>query len=50
MSDNNHDLWRSLKEDVLKACGKVYGYKKNRKCKVNTLWWNSGVKGEIQIK
>ena len=25
-------------------------YRKNRKCSVNTCWWNSGVKVEIQKK
>ena len=30
------------------ACNKVCGYKKNRKCNVNTHLWNSGVKVEIQ--
>ena len=50
MSDNNHDLWESNKEGVPKACDEVCGYKKYRKCNVNTWWWNSGVEDEIQRK
>ena len=42
--------WGSFKESVLKACDEVCGYKTNRKCYVNTWWWNSGVKDEIQKK
>ena len=30
------------------ACDELCGYKKNRKCNVNTWWWNSGAKDEIQ--
>ena len=36
MSDSNNDLWGSVKEGRLKACDEVRGYKKNRKCNVNT--------------
>ena len=50
MSDNHNDLWGSFKESVLKVCDEVCGYKKNRKCNVNTWWWNSGEKDEIQMK
>ena len=50
MSDNNHDLWGSFKVGVLKACDDVCGYRKNRKCNVNMLCWDSGVKDEIQQK
>ena len=32
------------------ACDEVCGYKKNRKCKANMWWWNSGAKDEIQKK
>ena len=49
LSDNNHDLCRSFK-DVIKACNEVCGYKKNRKCNVNTWWWNCGVKDEKEKK
>ena len=35
---------------MLKACDDVCGYKKKRKCNVNTWWWNSGAKDEIQKK
>ena len=48
MPDNNHDLWGSFKECVLEACDEVCGYMKNRKCNVDTWWWNSAVKDEIQ--
>ena len=50
MSDNHIDLWGSFSESELKACDEVCGYKKNRKCNVNTWWWNSGVKDEIKKK
>ena len=50
MSDNNHDLWRYLKQGVLKACNEICGYKKNRQCNVNMWYWNSWVKGAIQRK
>ena len=50
MSNNNHDLWGSSKEGVLKAYNEIYGYKQNMKCNVNTWWWNSGTKDEIQKK
>ena len=50
MSDNHKYLWGCLKEGVLKACDEVCGYMKNRKCNVNTWWWNSGAKDEIQQK
>ena len=36
MFGNNDDLWGCFKEDVLKACDEVCGYKKNRNCNVNT--------------
>ena len=48
MSDNN-DL-SAFFRGVLKACDKVCGYKKNRDCDVNTWWWNSAAKDEIQKK
>ena len=50
MFDNHNDLCGSFKESVLKACDEVCGYRKNMKCNVNTWWWNSGVKDEIQRK
>ena len=50
MSDNNHDLWGSFKESVLKICNEVCGYKKNWNCNVDMCWWNSGVTDEIQQK
>ena len=50
MSDSNNDLWGSFKDCVIKACDEVCGYKKIRKCNVNTWWWNSGAKDEIQMK
>ena len=37
-------------EGVLLACNEVCGYKKNRKCNVNTWWCNSVAKDEIQTK
>ena len=40
----------SFEESVLKDCNEVCGYKKNRKYNVDTCWWNSGVKDEIQDK
>ena len=48
MFDNNHDLWASFNEGELMACDQVCGYAKNRQCNVNTWWWNSGVKDDIQ--
>ena len=50
ISDNNHDLWESFKENVLKASNDVFGNKKKRKCNANMWWWNSGVEDEIQKK
>ena len=50
MSDDNHHLWGSFIEGVLKACNELCGYKKNGKCIVNMWWWNSGVKDGIQKK
>ena len=35
-------IYGDHKKSVLKACDEVCGYKKNRKCNVNTWWWNSG--------
>ena len=39
-----------FKESVLMACDEVCGYYENRKCNVNTWWWNSGAMDEIQKK
>ena len=47
MSDNQNDIWGSFK-GALRACEEVCGYNKNRKCNVNTGWWNSGLREEIQ--
>ena len=49
MSDSHNDLWGSIK-GVQMACVEVCGYKKNKKCNVNTWWCNSGAKDEIQNK
>ena len=40
----------SFNEGVLKAFDEVCGYMKNKKCNVNTWWWNSGVKDVTQKK
>ena len=50
MFGNSHDLWGSFEESVLMSCDEVCGYKKSRKCNVNTWWWNSWVKDEKQNK
>ena len=51
MSDSHNDLWGSFKkESVLMACDEVRGYEKNRKCNVNTWWWNSGANDVTQKK
>ena len=50
MFDSNHDLWRFLKEGMLRACDEVCEFKKNRICNAKTWWWNSGVKDEILKK
>ena len=46
MSVNNNDLWDLLEV----ASDEVCGYKKNRKCDVNTWWRNNGPKDEVQSK
>ena len=35
---------------MLRACDDVCGYRKNRKCNIDMLCWDSGVKDEIQKK
>ena len=50
MSENHNDLLGSFMERVLIVCDEVCGHKINWKCNVNTWWWNSGVKDEIQKK
>ena len=50
MPDNNNDLWGSFKESVQEACDEERGYKKSQKCNVDTWWWNSGVKDDVQWK
>ena len=50
MSDNHNDLPGYFKESVLMASNEVCGHKKNRKCNVDTWWWNSGAEDEIQKK
>ena len=49
MPDNHDDLWGSAK-GVPKDCDEVCRYKKDRKCNVNTWWWNIGAKDEMQNK
>ena len=49
MSDNHTDFLITI-ISVLMASDEVYGYTKNRKCDVNTWWWNSGAKDGIQKK
>ena len=49
LSDNNNDSL-IFNEGLLKAYNEVCGYNENRKYNVNTWWWNSWAKDEIQMK
>ena len=44
------DIWKCLKESVLKACDEVCGKKKGRRDRGNTWWWNEDVKDAIARK
>ena len=50
VSTDAPDLWKTFKDDVLKAFDEVCGKKKFRRDREDMWWWNEGVKDIIERK
>ena len=50
VSTDAPDLWKTFKNDVLKACGELGGKKKSRRDQGDMWWWDEEVKDTITRK